>query len=233
MPERDALIAVLTKWKIWLFNALGGAGLVAAAYGWFWIPDEKTWHLAVSFAAALAITAACIYLLAVTVTHQIGSKVPFRRCAVWLATLSVWVGMIEWAGASAPRQGAWLASLLTMTVRKPVSPTTLTPVTGFLWTAILWLGIVALVPWLCLAARDAAKVLCYRRYWISAVAGVVVGFWLPWRLFQWAPGFEGFNVQLASVVIRLTIAWIVIVIAWLWLVTIAAQPRAPVVRSTD
>jgi len=114
MPERDALMAVFAKWKIWLANVLGGAGLLAATYGWFWIPDEKTWHLAVSGVTALAITAACIYLMTVTVAADTRREARFGRCAMWLATLSVWVGLIEWIGASAPRQGAWLASVRRM-----------------------------------------------------------------------------------------------------------------------
>jgi hypothetical protein len=233
MPERDALKVVLAKWKIWLANVLGGAGLLAATYGWFWIPDEKTWHLAFSVVAALAITTACIYLTAVTVSALAGTPVCFGRCAMWLAVLSVWIGLVEWLGASAPRLAAWLASLLTMVVRKPVSPASLAPISGFFWTVILWAGIIALVPLLSLPARNALKSLRRWRYWLAAAAGAVVGFWLPWRIFHWAPGFEGFSVQVASVVIRLVIAWMVMVTAWMWLVALAARGTSTVVRSSD
>jgi hypothetical protein len=62
----------------------------------------------------------------------------------------------------------------------------------------------------------------------------VVGFWLPWRLFHWAPGFEGFSVQVTSVVIRLAIAWTAMVTAWLWLVALAAHhPPCCIIRASD
>jgi hypothetical protein len=101
---------------------------------------------------------------------------------------------------------------------------------GFFWTALLWAGVVALMP----LVSGAAKPLGSLRYWLGAAVGVVVGFWLPWRLFQWAPGFEGFNVQVASVAIRLTIAWTVTVTAWLWLMALAArQPPCCIIRASD
>ncbi len=146
MPERDAWKAVFARWRIWLANVLGGAGLLAASYGWFWIPDQKTWHLAASAVAALAITAAAIWLTSITVAALAGAPARFGRCAMWLATLAVWVGLIGGIGAHAPRHAAWLASLLTMLVRRPVSPATLAPLVGFFWTALLWAGVVALLP---------------------------------------------------------------------------------------
>lgn len=233
MLEKDALKAVFAKWKIWLANLLGGAGMLAATYGWFWIPDEKTWHLALSALAALGIAAACIYLLAVTVASKTQSKPCFGKSAMWLAALAAWIGLVEWAGAAAPRQGAWLASFATMAIRKPVSPATLTSVAAFFWHVILWLGILAMVPLLGMAMKDAVQTLRRRRYWIAGVTGVVVGFWLPWRLFLWAPGFEGFRVQVASVAVRLLVAWAVMVTAWLWLLTLAARGGTPVVTSSD
>ena len=230
MPERDAWKAVFAKWKIWLANVLGGAGLLAATYGWFWIPDQKTWHLAVSAVAALAITTVCVWLTAITVAALAGAPARFGRCAMWLATLSVWVGLAGWLGAHAPRHGAWLASLLTMLVRKPVSPAALAPVADFFWNALLWAGIVALVP----LVSGTRKPLGSLRYWLAAAVGVVAGFWLPWRLFHWAPGFEGFSVQIASVAIRLAIAWTVMVTAWLWLVALAAHyPHCCIIRASD
>lgn len=230
MPERDALMAVFAKWRIWLANVLGGAGLLAAAYGWFWMPDEKTWHLAVSAVAALAITAACIWLTSITVAALGGAPARFGRCAMWLAALSVWVGLAGWMGAYAPRHAAWLASLLTMLVRRPVSPAALAPVAGFFWTALLWAGVIALVP----LVSGAVTPLGSLRYWLGAAVGVVVGFWLPWRLFLWAPGFEGFSVQVASVAIRLAIAWMVMVTAWLWLVALTAHhPPRVIIRASD
>jgi hypothetical protein len=233
MTEREALKAAFRPWKIWLANVLGGAGLLAATYGWFWIPDQKIWHLAVSAVVSVAIVFACIYLTAATAAARVGAKVRLTRCAAWLAAISLWVGMIELAGASAPRQARWLSSFVTMTFRKPVSPASVTPVVDFLWTAILWLGIIALVPWLIRLAGGAAVSLRSRRYWLLAIVGVFVGFWLPWRLFHWAPGFEGFSVQVASVVIRAVIAWVVMVTAWLWLMALAAQSPACVVTSSD
>ncbi|MCE5310797.1 MAG: hypothetical protein LLG20_24415 [Acidobacteriales bacterium] len=233
MTERDALKAAFSPWKIWLANVLGGAGLLAATYGWFWIPDTKIWHLAVSAVVALGIVFGFVYLTAATVAARAGSKPQLTRCAAWIAALSVWVGLIVRAGVLAPRQGRWLASLATMTLRKPVSPASVTPAVDFLWTVVLSLGIIALVPWLIRLAGGAAVSLRSRRYWLVAIVGVFVGFWLPWRLFHWAPGFEGFSVQVASVVIRAAVAWVVMVTAWLWLLALAAKSPASVVTSSD
>ena len=73
MTEREALKAAFRPWKIWLANVLGGAGLLAATYGWFWIPDQKIWHLAVSAVVSVAIVFACIYLTAATAAARVGA----------------------------------------------------------------------------------------------------------------------------------------------------------------
>ncbi len=233
MPERDAWRAVWEHWRGWLANVLGGAGLLAAAYGWFWIPDEKIWHLALSAVMAMAIAGGIIWLAGASAGAMAGSKARYRQCAVWLGGLVAWAGLIQWLGAGAPRQGAWLASLAAMMLRKPLEPAAVTQWVALFWTAILWLGFVALVPYLSLTWREASRSLRRKRYWAAALAGVFTGFWLPWQLFQWAPGFEGFNVQIASLAIRLAIAWTVMVTAWLWLLALPSRHAGSTATSSS
>ena len=232
MPERDAWRTVRRHWRLWLVNLIAGAGLLAAAYGWFWIPDQKFWQLALSALAALTITGACIWLAAASAAALAESKARYGQCAVWLATLSLWVWVVQWLNAGSPRQSAWLASLWAKAVHGQVNPALLTPMLGFIWTAVLWVGFVALVPYLHLSWKESAAALRKRRYWAAALAGVFAGFWLPWQLFQWAPGFEGFNVQVTSLAIRLAIAWTVMVTAWLWLLALAARQTGSTVTSS-
>ena len=222
-PENEAWAAVRANQRIWLLNVLGNAVLAAAVYGWFWIPDEKAWQLVLSAAAALVIPAALIWLYGITVAALEGGARRLARCALWLAALALWIELMMWLSGFGPRMAAWLASLLTMLVQRPVSPAITTAVTAGLWPVVLAAGILLLVPFGSLSARKAWRVYRSGRYWLGSAVLLLAGFYLPWKLAMWAPKIGGITMQARSMVLRFGIAWVVAVTAWLLLLALAGR----------
>jgi hypothetical protein len=157
---------------------------------------------------------------------------------VWalLFWLVLWV--LGWAGGWGRYAADWLGSLLTLTLRTPVSPQ---GVAGVL-NAILWVLAWVWAPLRLLplavevsvngfggfgsASRAAARRLFRRgRYWLDYLALLALGLWLPTVLIDWIPQVESLWAQAASLLLRFLAAYLLLVTAWLLLASLLARHR--------
>jgi hypothetical protein len=63
------------------------------------------------------------------------------------------------------------------------------------------------------------------RYWVGYVAILVLGAWLPTVLIDWIPQVESLFAQAASLLVRFLAAYLLLITAWLLLVSLLARHR--------
>ncbi|MGA2136252.1 MAG: hypothetical protein ABSH50_28510 [Bryobacteraceae bacterium] len=120
-----------------------------------------------------------------------------------------------------------IASWLTLTFRKPVKPAAIQSVLDVLFWLVRWMVVpVFALPVLARivnGSRRPRKLL----YWIEVPVLLVCGLRLPLWLTGWSPQLGSFGLQLLSLVLRLLIAYLLFVAAWLALefITSGGKPR--------
>lgn len=250
-PEREAVAAVWRRKQLWLLHLVGNALLLGLGYAWLWIPDEKVWQVAVSTLLGFALLAAALWLHGGTLAcfrqahgGEEGGLAPVFRAtlrrlpalAAWAALLLLVLWLVAWASDFTGVVSAWLASALTLLVRRPVSPETLA---RFL-TALVWVVSWVVVPVLLLplasqvagegfngfrgpALRRAWALFRRERFWLDYVALFALGAYLPGRLIWWVPEVTGLTAEAASLVARFLAAYLLAVTAWVILLSLAAR----------
>ena len=164
------LSAVWRLKRLWVLHVFGNLALAAALYGWLWIPDAAVWQLALSAVAAVAIVFVALQLhgesLAVFIFAHHGEDshawVTFRGVTGRVLALALWAVLLVllllpgyWYAEKTHDSGVWMASLLTESLRKPVSPEDLTQVIDYLLALNQWFFVPAmLMPLTVSAVRD-------------------------------------------------------------------------------
>jgi hypothetical protein len=156
--------------------------------------------------------------------------------AVWAVILILVLWLVDSATSFLVGNAAWLASWLTMTLRKPVSPQSVASV----FSAIAWFADWFLVPLALLSLalgvivegfrafgrqglRRAWNLFWRLRFWMAYAVLFAVGAYLPYRLTNWVPEFEGFFTEAVSLVIRFLLAYAVAVTVWLALLSLLGR----------
>jgi len=213
-------------------HLVGNALLLWLGYYWLGLGETRAATLLWSaLVALLLLTLACWLHGATFVYFSLKVlRLPLRRLATLVLSaivlLAIYAALAQWSAYSS--QPAFkIASYLTMTFRKPVKPTTVLHVFNF----VLWLVRWMVVPVLALRILcDIATRQHPRRWWLWIATPVLLlcALWLPLKLMGWMPHAGSFAMEMFSFVVRLLVAYLLFVGAWLVLVflTSGGSPRS-------
>jgi hypothetical protein len=239
------------------------AVLLLLCYGWLSIPDAKAWQFGATIVLGLMIVCGAITwhgyavgLPAYSRTHadpasKIGNAIslggrwwkflqPWKMMAIaivlkiaWAAFAAAILFLLGTIAEMVPDLSAVIASWLTNTLRKPVSPAGVEVVLANLpWVAAWVLFAILWMPLFAAAASEPAPTFKLKhvtrawrrwRYWWVTALTFFFGLWLPWLLAQWAPEVSGLWLETASMIVRVGIAFVVAVVAWLFLLAYAER----------
>ncbi len=249
----DALRALWGAKRLWLLHVAANAVWLALAYAWLWIPDERIWQLAVSFLGGVVLAGAVLWLHGSTWVFfdQVHAgwpmpvATPFRGPLRRVLPLMVWA-LLVWllfcglglVADYVPPAADWLASALTLAIRKPVSPEyTLQFLSSLAWVLEWILFPLLLLPWgVEVAVRGFAglrgqglavawRVFRRGHYWVSYLVLFVLGIYIPVQLVNWIPEVESFGGQAASLAARFFAAYLLFITAWLVLASLLGRLR--------
>jgi len=217
-----------------LFCALhlvANALLLWLAYEWLAMSESTAVRLAWSAAAAVAILASASWLHGATFTSFRGGgktsageafRTTLRHLLplvlMVLAAIAIYVFLAWWASYSFT-PAAKLASWLTLKFRKPVRPSTVMRY----FNAVLWMVRWVLLPadLLPLFSGVAARgwrgfnEFGWRRYSrlyrLEAPLLTLCALWVPFRLLDWVPRVNGFQMEMVSFALRTAAAYLLFV----------------------
>jgi hypothetical protein len=249
---RQCLRVLLRSKRTLVLNLLLWPLLLAASWGWLYIPDTKAWHVALSAVTALAIAAVPLLLIAVTARSLFGASAEEnsarserRRADFWFALPLVLFGLLLLMGfeflalrfdSIIPELSNQIASWITLTFRKPVPPFEVQAnLESFSWF-LRWL----LIPFLLLPVlfrfaitrcgfdrqgtflRDAFAMLANPLYWGVCAVFLLVGLQGFRLLLGWAPAFDSLLIASVSMLARFAVGYLLMVLSWLLLLAAAS-----------
>jgi hypothetical protein len=192
---------------LWLVTLGGWLVAGALALGWFWIPDSSAAGVVWSGVQLLAAAAWLLLLPAATLHYLAGAQAGGEIC---------WREAFARAGRQTPRLLVWAAPAAALVwyagMRTPA------------WVvAPLALGIV--LPSLALAALPGPL----RERGVRVAQAMVPG--IPaalaaWALWSWRPGVTGLGWEIASLLVRAGLAYLIAAAGWLLAAARAAAPPA-------
>ena len=207
--------------RLFVVDAVGNLALFALGYYWLGLPASSTGNVVLSVVLVVLMMALAAYLLALAFNRDARSAIGS------IPALLIWLGLIApvaYAFAILLSYTAgidnWINSALTFATRIPVQLKYIS--SGVL---LLVLAIVALRVLLPVAVRAAAHgadglrdwrpVPLTLGYFLAAAAWLFAGLWMPWKLFWWIPTLSSFEGQMASLVLRAGLTFVLYVGAWL------------------
>jgi len=246
---RPTLAAAWRQKRLWLLQVFGNAALLAATWGWLWIPEAHAWQVAATLVVAAVILALSLWLHGGTLAlfHHLhhGGESPWaafgatrRRLpalAVWGLIFGVLMWVVDWLHGEEYHVAAWLSSALTLWLGRPVTPRLMSQV---YYTLVFFLGWVLALFLVALAVRVATQGFAgFRpqslrralsafwrfRYWVTSVAAFALGAFLPWFLANWKPVTEGVKPEAVSLGLRFLAAYLLMMTAWVVLASAAAR----------
>lgn len=239
--------------KLVLLHLVGNALLLSLGYYWLGVGESSGMRLAWSALVVAIFLCLTVWLHGTAFAYfgvndfKAAVRIAMRNLlpllAVAVAILIVYLLLAWWRNYSG--QPAFkIASYLTLNLRKPVKPNNVLRV----FSVVLWLVRWVILPvlFLPLAANIANKGWIGFRggswklskrwiYWLEVPLLLLCSFWIPFKLMGWVPPVGGFAMEMTSFLIRLVIAYLLFVGAWLVLafVTSGGSPRASQPSSVD
>ena len=210
------------------------AVLLWLAYYWLGTGEGSVLTLVWSFLVAAVIVLATVCLQGATFAYFAGVKPAVRRLAPLLAVAAaagaVYFLLSLWAGYSA--QPAFrIASYLTLKLRKPIRPAAVLRVFNVVLWLIRWILIPVLVlPVIAWAASGVRRAKRSWMYWIEAPVLLLCAFWIPVKLWGWQPHVSSFWLEVTSFTLRMAVAYLCFIGAWLVLVFLTASGKPPVTQ---
>jgi hypothetical protein len=226
-------------------HLVSNALLLWLGYLWLGVGEPTVPRLIFSFADALAIVALACWLHGATLVYFVGqapSPAPlspaFRTALRNLLPLLIaavvvlaFYGLLAWWVDASSKPAFRLASWLTLKLRKPIRPATVTRIfqAGF-WMVRWWILPVVLLPvaaaitnrgWRGFGAIGRSG----WRYWLEVPLLLLCAFWLPFRIFGWVPRTASFGLEMASFVLRIGAAYLLFVAAVLVLELLTSRGR--------
>ncbi|HBY62228.1 MAG TPA: hypothetical protein DEH78_20600 [Solibacterales bacterium] len=201
----------MTK-RLWLAQAVGNALLAGLAWVWLGLGDAEIWQLAITAVLGLMVVCGSLWLHGGTMASFRLGATAWGRAALALPWLLVWLAAAAAAAWGAIRYGRtagpWLAPLLVLL---------LLPVAGALATD----GVRSL------ARSEAWKPFRNWRFLVIApLVGAAAGF-AAYRLIWWVPGLNGLTMQALSAAVRLGLAYLILVTAWVVILALAGRAAKP------
>jgi hypothetical protein len=218
-------------------NLIGNALLLWLGYYWLGIGESRTGTLLWSATVAAALLCLTCWLHGATFAYfaappkstlrpvfrtALRNLLPLLLAAI--AAFVLYAALSRWADYSG--QPAFrFASYLTLKFRKPVRPSTIL----LIFNAALWLVRWMLVPLLLLPLIPAIASRGWRgftalgrharaRYhWLQVPLLLVCALWFPFQIMAYVPRPTSFVLQMFSFVLRLTLAYLLFLSAWLLL----------------
>ncbi|MBI1896135.1 MAG: hypothetical protein HYS04_06300 [Acidobacteria bacterium] len=213
-------------------QALGLAMVLAGCWLWLGIPDERTWQVALAGLGALALAAFAAWLAGVALAafQAAPTLAAFRSALQRLPRLLPWTLLIVALAAAAVYLGsydqrltAYTASAATKWLQKPVKPESIHSI----YPALRWLAFAVLAllvfPWMPPSRAPGSRPRRQWRYWAWAAAAIALGTYLPYKLVWWVPPTGSFAAEVASVLLRFGLAYLMAVAAWLLLARTVAR----------
>lgn len=253
--ERAVATSLWRSKPVWLVHLVVNAGLVLLAYTWLWIPDATLWELALTALVVLVFFVVLLWLHGATLAHfrrlHSGQSAGFWRAlrgtpprlpaiTAWAMLALLFYLLAAVLAAALTVAAALSASALTGFLRTPISPETM----GRLYLALLrvagWILLpLFLLPLGSVAADEGRRGMGRRgwgpawracrcfRYWLNYFAVFLLGAYLPLWLINWVPSLEGLFSQSASLLVRFSLAYLLMVTSWLWLVSLVGRLTGP------
>jgi hypothetical protein len=209
----------------------GNALLLGIGYSWLGVGEANASRLALSAALLTVFVAGAAWLHGTSLAFfrdpappspRAMLRGPLRRLLP-LVVLALSVAALYFAlNAWRPLDGgasSTVASFFTLKLQQPVRPASVQRIFDVVWWLLLW----GAIPALLLPLGSGVAALGWRgfrefgarwkswRYWLTAPALVVLAIWAPLKLVAWKPVLTGFGVEVASVIARFGLAYLLFV----------------------
>jgi len=194
----------------WPRQFLGVLLLTLAVWAFLNTPDEHAWQVAISAFLALAALAGATYLIAANFGGPVRiSRLPLVFGCLAALLVLLWLTSLGelWTPAT------WLASAITHQRRKPVRPEVM-----YAWLnrglfLIRWIALPLLLIPLTIRAAGAKPKRLLRliaTYTVLFLIGAVI----PHYIVHWVPKINGLWPELLSAAIRFSLAYAILITAW-------------------
>jgi hypothetical protein len=184
----------------------GVAVLLWLVWVWFGIPEASVWQLLGSLSLAIVIIGGTAWVLACVLGGGLWMPGLWRRTAAIVVFLLVLCGISLWLTQYDGAAAEWLAVRISRARGRAINPRHL----SWILPALRW-GVFAVLAFAAVAPRR--RILRNWRYWVLALALVIAGGYLPWKLLTWVPAFRGLPAQAISMAIRFVLAYTISVAA--------------------
>jgi hypothetical protein len=224
-------------------HLVANALLLWLGYYWLGIGESRTTSLLWSAVVALVLVSLSCWLHGATFAYFAGQPVgqvtdlptAFRSAlrnllailTALLLVLLLYFLLSRWSDHST--QPAFnISSWLTLKFRKPVRPNSVFRFFRAVTWLVRWVVLpVILLPWVAAVSSQGWSGLRHRiaktrRYWLQAPVLLLLALWVPFVLLDWVPYTGKFAIEMASFAIRLLVAYLLFVAAWLALAFVTA-----------
>ena len=233
--------------RLTIAHLLVNAVLLTAGYFWLGIGENRGLSILLSALFALLLLAAACWTYGATFAF-FGSAERGKVSAAWrtaarnvpaLGAAAVGIAIVYWLLSLwqdySSNPAFTLASFLTLTFRKPVTPASALKVFDAVLAVVRW-GVLpaALLPMLAaISTRGWSGFAAIGRrmrrwwFWIAAPLLVLCALWVPLELLDWRPRMSNFAMETVSFVLRAMLAYLLFGVGWLVLAfaTWAGKPR--------
>ena len=253
---RDSLRITPRPRLLWVAEFVLNPLLFAGFWLWLLLPEASVFQLllglfliglvGVVFLALVGATLSCYGELhaggAPTLRSSFGKGLRhFPWLAIWGLVLVAGYLVVDWAEGYQYQLPTYLRSLLPAALRARLTEERLLWLFLFLLGVVFWVILPAL--WLPPAAQLAARgfrgfgregfrawvrSLKSLQYWLTLALAALIGVYAPIKLMDWTPKQgTSLNLQMTSMVVRLVVAYVLALFAWMWAASAVGRAGAP------
>ncbi len=242
----EAMAMAWSGKRVWLLQFLLNPVLFALGALWLTIPEAHVWQLVLSAVLAVVVVIAALGLQSGTLVYfgePEKSWAAFRAgwrtliaFAVWAALLAGCLCLVSGWSEHAYQFASYMRSILPSGLRRHIGETQMdSMVLGLAWF-VCWIA----APGIFLPmGRQMAKhgfgglgkhgwrawwrTVRSGWYWLSFVVLAALGIYVPQRLIAWVPKMSSMSGETTSMVLRLLVAWLLAVTAWVVLASVVGR----------
>jgi hypothetical protein len=242
---RNAVRIMRREWRAGALFFVALPLLALLVVLWLWVKEATWWELLLQGVIAIVVCAGAATAQAL-VMHRY-SRSADKLTPARIAVVLVWCalfGAVLWyvSGWSDfwTRLTPYTYSKLSHGTRESIGFRNVSRFFGIMDAALVWWIVPALllplgVEWARAGLRRAEYRQCGRAlvsvtYWAWLIVPAVIALWAPGTLVAWHPG-KGLSMEMVSVAVRLTLAYVVAVVCWLFAIAVAAQRLTTAARA--